>query len=75
MATENYYKDISHIVHISTDEGIRCEHCDFRIGTNNFAESVNHYINKHKYKLLHMGQETSQKDGNPFQLTVATLGK
>lgn len=73
MKQENQYKDIKHIVHMSTDEGGKCEHCDFRI--NNFSESVNHYINDHKYKLLHIGQETSQnKDGEPFQLTVATLG-
>ncbi len=74
MTTENYYKDIKHVIHISNDEGTNCEQCDFSIG-NNLANSVNHYINEHKYRLLHVGQETSQKDGLPFQITVSTLGK
>jgi len=75
MSTKSYYEGISHIVHISNDEGKSCEHCSFGIG-NNLAKSVNHYINDHEYKLLHVGQETSRDmAGNPHQLTVAILGK
>lgn len=76
MSNQNYYEGINHVVHISTDEGKSCEHCDFRVGLENFAESINHYINDHGYKLLHVGQESSRDfEGNPFQLTAATLGK
>jgi len=76
MASQNYYEGVNHVVHISTDESKGCEHCAFRIGTDNFAESINHYISDHGYKLLHVGQETSHDSmGNPFQLTVAVVGK
>jgi hypothetical protein len=52
------------------------EHCDFRIGLDNFAESINHYINDHGYKILHVGQESSwDSEGSPWQSTVAVLGK
>lgn len=76
MTTQNYYEGVNHVVHISNDEGKSCEHCDFRVGTDNFAESINHYISAHGYKLLHVGQQTSRDSmGNPWQLTVALLGK
>lgn len=76
MARQDYYENINHVVHISTDENKGCEHCTFRIGSENFAESINHYITDHGYRLLHVGQETSlDSRGNPFQLTVAILGK
>lgn len=76
MDSKNYYESVNHVVHISTDEGKGCKHCDFSIGTDNFSESINHYISDHGYKLLHVGQETSRDNrGNPFQLTVAVVGK
>jgi len=76
MTTHNYYEGINHVVHINSDESKGCEHCGFRIGPHNLAESINHYINDHGYKLLHVGQESSNDSmGNPFQLTVALLGK
>ena len=75
MTTQNYYEDVKHVVHVSSDEGKSCEHCDFRFGSD-IAESINHYIDDHSYKLLHVGQETSRDNmGNPFQITVALLGK
>jgi hypothetical protein len=76
MTTENYYKDIKHVVYISTNIGTGCEHCDAKIGIDNFAESINHYINDHGYKLLHVGTETSHDmEGNPWHSSVAVLGK
>jgi len=37
---------------------------------------VNHYINDHAYKLLHVGQETfTDAEGNLCQKTVAIVGK
>jgi len=76
MTTKNYYEGISHVVHVSNDDGNTCEHCDYSLGTDNIAKSINHYVETHQYKLLHVGQETSHDtNGNQFQLTVALLGK
>ena len=75
MTTQNYYEGVNHVVHISNDESKSCEHCDFRAGSD-LAESINHYIDAHGYKLLHVGQETSRDNmGNPWQIKVAVLGK
>lgn len=66
-----------HIVHISTDVSMGCEHCHFNIGgPNNLAESVNHYVEKHGYKILHIGTETiSGPRDEAWHTTVAVLGK
>ncbi len=69
-------QDISSIVRISTNEGIQCRHCTTSIGLDKFEESVNHYIEQHGYRLLHVGMETSDSDvGSPWHSTVAVLGK
>jgi len=77
MTQENYYKGIKHVVHISTDVTKGCEHCSFLIGGENFSESINHYIEQHGYKLLHVGTETihNQTDGSSWHMTIAILGK
>jgi hypothetical protein len=76
MLSNNIYHNIKHIVSISSNVGTACEHCDFSIGLENFAESVNHYINKHGYTLLYVGGETSDSDsGVAWQGTVAIVGK
>ena len=64
-----------HIVHIDTNISKGCEHCHFSIGGDRFAESVNHYIEEHGYKLLHIGQETTGDASAPWQTTVAVVGK
>jgi hypothetical protein len=76
MLNKDQYEDISHIVHISTNIGTKCEHCNTRIGGDDFAQSVNHYIEQHGYKLLHIGSEASQdSEGMPCHFTVAIVGK
>ena len=76
MTAENYYRGISHVVYISTNVSTGCEHCSMQIGFENFAESINHYIKKHGYKLLHVGTETStSSNGEPWHSSVAILGK
>lgn len=64
------YKGIKHVVQISTHLEMSCEHCMTRIGGKYFTESINHYIEQHGYKLLHIGTET----GEGLQMTVAVLG-
>jgi hypothetical protein len=76
MEEQNYYKGIEDIVYISTSISTGCKHCNFRVGDHNFANSVNHYIEEHNYKLLHVGQETGiNMEGNQYFSTVAVLGK
>ncbi len=76
----NYYDGIMHVVYISTNIGTCCEHCDEPIGLagpgdHRLAESINHYIEKHGYKLLHVGTETTgDSEGSPWHTTVALLG-
>jgi len=76
MKEENYYEGIKHVVYLSTDIGTECKHCSERVGLDNLAESINHYIEQHGYKLLHVGTETSRDtDGRPWHSTVAVLGR
>jgi hypothetical protein len=76
MSGQSYYQGIQHIVQIVSFITTGCEHCDEQIGGEQFAESVNHYIEKHGYKVLHVGTETSRDDnGKPWYGTVAVLGK
>lgn len=65
-----------HVVHISTSISKGCEHCSTFLQGENFAESVNHYLEQHGYSLLHVGQETSNaQNGDLWHSTVAVLGK
>jgi len=68
------FAEVNHVVHISTNIGTGCEHCSESIGTDRFAESINHYINEHGYKLLHVGQETSEGSAGLWHHSVAVLG-
>ena len=55
---------------------MRCEHCERFVGGDLFADSVNHYIEEHGYKVLHVGAETSRDmEGKPWDMTVAVLGR
>jgi hypothetical protein len=76
MTTQNYFKEVQHVVYVSTNIGTGCEHCQTTLGLERFAESINHYIEQHGYKLLHVGTETSHDDdGSPWHSSVALLGK
>ena len=76
MPTKNYYEGVRHLVEINSDETKGCEHCAFSVGPTNFAESINHFIEQHGYKLLHIGPQTTRDEmGNLWHLTVAIVGK
>jgi len=75
MSTRNYYEGIKHVVHIHTNYPTNCEHCSASFEANRFAESMNHYVEQHGYKLLHVGSETANFEGNHWYFSVATLGK
>ncbi|HCG7114924.1 TPA: hypothetical protein NJ328_003818 [Vibrio parahaemolyticus] len=48
--------------------------CSFFCDSDEFAKSIDHLVNEHKYKLVHVGQETTRDDvGENWQMTVAIL--
>lgn len=76
MKPGHYFEGIQNVVHVNNSVGESCKHCREFIGPDMFANSFNHYINSHGYRLLHVGTETSHDmDGKPWHSTVAVLGK
>jgi hypothetical protein len=79
MTSQKNLDDIKHIIHITTWHEPFCEFCEDqhsrkRLHSLDFA--VNHYIEKHGYKLLYLGQETNiDQQGNFLNCTVAVVGK
>jgi hypothetical protein len=64
--------------YLSSNVGRGCEHCGHSIGAlsqGDVADSVNHYIQEHGYRLLHVGTETTHdSNGKPWHTTVVILG-
>ena len=50
------------------------KHCSSQVGWENLAESINHYITEHGYRLLHVGQQTEPASEGLWHSTVAVLG-
>jgi len=77
MTTQNSFIGIKHTVYISSNIGKRCEHCNYHIGApdKDVVDGINHYIDNHGYKLLHVGQEWSEDNqGKTIHHTVAIVG-
>lgn len=69
-------EDVQHVVHVSTGVEMGCDQCSESVGGEHFAESINHYIEQHGYRLLHVGSEWGESaDCSPTFFTVAVLGK
>ena len=68
--------DYMSVAKVSSDIMARCPDCVTQLdGTRDFAAAVNHLL-AHGYALLHVGQETTRDTlGNPWQTTIAVLGK
>lgn len=76
MAQASDVKGIVHIISGSPDDF--CSECRYGFPRKDtpFQEAVNHYLQAHAYKLLHVGQQTyTDDDGQPHHSTVAVLGK
>lgn len=73
------FPDVSQVVHFSTNEMGTCKDCPEPLSMGSFADAINHYIQKHGYKLLHVGTETDRNsDEGTVRLwysTAAILGK
>ena len=70
------YEDIDQVVEIRTNIQERCNECSELIGGEEwFAESINHYLQEHGYRLLHIGQQSVQADdGTLWSHTIAIVG-
>lgn len=77
--------DIKHTIQITSGcESGACEHCNDGIKTNSslmgvhddyFVNAINHYVQKHGYKILHIGQYTdTEVEGGLWHGTTAVLG-
>jgi hypothetical protein len=70
---------IRRTVEISSNISQGCDHCNQFVGgglgDGSLATSINHYIEQHGYKLLHVGTQTNHdNDGKPWHNTIAVLG-
>ena len=69
-------QDTKQIIHVSTNIGRGCPECGAPLGVDNFESGVNHLIQQHGYKLLHVGAERDDdNEGKTIHHTVAVLGK
>ena len=68
--------DTKRVVSISSNITTGCGHCGKPVGgPDELSASINHYIEAHGYRLLHVGTETIHgPDGQPWSTTVAILG-
>jgi hypothetical protein len=68
--------EVKRTTEVSSNISRGCEHCGHSIGgEDNVADSINHYIEAHGYRLLHVGPQTHVgHDGKPYHTTVAVLG-
>lgn len=73
MNNINYYEGIKHIISFTSVGVSNCEHCKANFS---FQETINHYIDQHGYKLLHVGTQSSlHTDGNLVHDVAIVLGK
>jgi hypothetical protein len=71
------YAGIRHVIYLSTNSSARCEFCEEAFGFMSLevAKGINHLLQNHGCRLLHVGTETSHDDeGKPWHSTVAILG-
>ena len=67
---------IEKTIHLSTTISGVCREGDCDEAPQDLDDQINHYISKHQYHLLHVGQETTYgEEGTPWQATVAVLGR
>jgi len=73
METEkSIYEGIKSVISVSSfSGGQHCRCCNSEV--MDFEDMVNHYIEKHGYRLLHVGSETSF-DNWQVKYTAAVLG-
>ena len=71
--TENIYEGVKEVMQITPDDVERCESCDYL--PTDFADTINHYLSGHGYKLLHVGSHTTNDGTKVLSELFALLGK
>ena len=66
------YEGIDEVVEVSSDSSGPCKYCTEY--NAHFADTINHYIQVHGLKILHIGEEGSGGGDYPEFRTVAILG-
>ncbi len=78
--TGSSYSGVKRVAYLNSSAGRCCEHCDRGVGllspeAKDISDAINHYIQAHGYKLLHIGTESSRDhEGALCHSTVAILG-
>jgi hypothetical protein len=71
-------ENVKRTTQISSNVGRGCEHCGYAIGSagrEDLSDGINHFIEVHGYRLLHVGTDTDHgRDGKVWHNTVAVLG-
>ena len=71
--------DVAHVVSASTNHSASCELCINSFEGLPLSHLINHYIENHDYKILHIGTVTEQNTDNGevklWHSTLALLGK
>ncbi|WP_337058182.1 hypothetical protein [Pseudomonas sp. USHLN015] len=66
--------DVKHTIKLSSDESFGCAFCSQSLGTS-IDWDINHLIQIHGGKLLHVGSESLSSAGEaPYLATVALIG-
>jgi len=73
--SDSIYADINSVVHLSSWGTSHCKHCNTHLDGEKLEAAINHYMQAHEYKLLHVGTESVPFTGGPCFATVAVLGK
>lgn len=75
MSTTFKISDTKKVIYVSSDANQPCPLCRQHLNAGDIARSINHILDSHQYKLLHIGTETTDDaDGRPWLKTVAVLG-
>ena len=72
-------ENVKRTTQVSSNISGACEHCGESVGysprTLGISDSINHYIEAHGYRLLHVGTQTTHgSNEKPWHTTVAVLG-
>ncbi len=66
---------IKRFVYLSARHDIRCELCDFKTRGLFITKAIDHYVQQHKYVLVHVAEKALEDRGDLFQPRFAILGK
>lgn len=67
--------NVKHVIKLSTNVSMGCQVCGDRQEAEDIDTSINHYLQQHGAKLLHVGAESYRgEDGRTASQTVAMIG-